>query len=319
MNLAFREANFKDFEAFYEALYRVDEDNGTRHQTMAQEWKEFLKHTPGLSMLVEDRERPLDDRIVGCAQTVFVTDAFVQYVCSGDAAPHINHRAIEPLPDASWPLLTPTQISVYNSGNGLNALNTRLAWRERLPDLDEQRCVREYMEQFYPLFYRGYQVKEILISAYGTWAYERLELAGFKMRNDFANYYNAHPEALVPYGHPYLFGVTREEALAQEGSYVSRMFIYTPPRIYFKPHEQELLAVALQEVSDEEAAEQLYTTIHAIKKRWNTIYDRVEEAIPGIMPPKNEEKRGQEKRRFLLRYLREHPEELRPVLPPRKR
>ena len=314
MNLMYREASLADFDAFYEALYMVDRDNAARRAMIAQEWGTFLTHAPGLTMLVEDRERPANNCIMGCVQTVFVTDAFARHVCAC-AAPNTNQRALERLPDNSWPLLTSAEIPAANSGVGLNALVTRWVWHEMLSDAEEQWYIRKYMERHYPRFYRGYQLKEILIPAYGDWPRQGLEAAGFKERNYFAAYYAAHPQEPMPYGHPYLLGVTREEARAQEGSYVSHLFTYTPPRIYFKPHEQELLIAALQDVSDEEAVAQLCTTKNTIKKRWNAIYDRVDAALPGILPRNTEEGRGLEKRRSLLRYLRDHPEELRPAIP----
>jgi hypothetical protein len=51
---------------------------------------------------------------------------------------------------------------------------------------------------------------------------------------------------------------------------------------------------------------------------WLSIYDRVAEIAPELMAEDAETgdatKRGKEKRRSLLAYLQEHPEELRPVV-----
>jgi hypothetical protein len=56
-----------------------------------------------------------------------------------------------------------------------------------------------------------------------------------------------------------------------------------------------------------------------VKKRWHAIYERVEEVDRELLPPWNGNgsrpgARGAERRRQLLGYLRQHPEELRPSL-----
>ena len=61
-------------------------------------------------------------------------------------------------------------------------------------------------------------------------------------------------------------------------------------------------------------------SVSAVKNWWRDIYGRVADADPGLLPPGNAEgARGPEKRRRLLRYLREHPEELRPYTMPRRK
>lgn len=51
-----------------------------------------------------------------------------------------------------------------------------------------------------------------------------------------------------------------------------------------------------------------------MKKSWNTIYEQVAAVQPDLLPAAEQGKRGQRKRHHLLGYLREHREELRPVL-----
>jgi hypothetical protein len=54
-----------------------------------------------------------------------------------------------------------------------------------------------------------------------------------------------------------------------------------------------------------------------VKKRWHAIYDRVADVDSELLPPPVADgvyssSRGAERRRHLLNYLRQHPEELRP-------
>jgi hypothetical protein len=79
-----------------------------------------------------------------------------------------------------------------------------------------------------------------------------------------------------------------------------------------------LLSCALSGATDEHLAEMLGTSLPAVKKLWVSIYQRVEDCLPELIPdPLRSDLplsgRGREKRRRLLAYLREHPEELRPV------
>lgn len=52
----------------------------------------------------------------------------------------------------------------------------------------------------------------------------------------------------------------------------------------------------------------------ALKKLWRGIYERIEDVAPGFFGDEVDEdgKRGPEKRRQVLAYVRQRPEELRP-------
>jgi hypothetical protein len=62
----------------------------------------------------------------------------------------------------------------------------------------------------------------------------------------------------------------------------------------------------------------LGTSLSTVKNTWRSIYNRAAARLPDLFPDHARadlrlSQRGKEKRRFLLAYLREHPEELRPV------
>jgi hypothetical protein len=310
MKLSHRPAKFDDFEEFYHALYRRDP---ALHDILVHEWRIFLAQSPDLTMVVEDRARAAGDRMVGIAQTIFVTDAFVDYVKT--CLPyHVNVAASWPMPDGSPPLLTVEQICAANSGTGLNALTARWGWRNDPLDLEETREVRSYMDRTYPLFYLGYRYKYLLIPAWGIWPCERLQYSGFSLLTDYAEYFRAHPPTPPPHDRPYLLHACKSESM--EGSYVNRIFDYTPPQFFFKPHEQELLWASLLGYTEHETAERLFIGTEALKKRWESIYDRVRDADPDLIPSGGDGTRGPEKRRRLLAYLRDHLEEVRPYKAP---
>jgi hypothetical protein len=86
----------------------------------------------------------------------------------------------------------------------------------------------------------------------------------------------------------------------------------------FNRSEQRMLSCAVPGATDEQLAEALETSLSVVKKMWVSIYRRVEDCVPELVAnslPSDipASGRGREKRRRLLAYLREHPEELRPA------
>jgi hypothetical protein len=119
---------------------------------------------------------------------------------------------------------------------------------------------------------------------------------------------------------PHIMGITGEMERGRPGSWVGALFDYRPPRLGFSRAEQRLLieAVGRESGTDEELARSLHVSLPTIKKAWLSIYRRVNEKQPQIIPvggnsDSGKAERGKEKRRRLLLYVRQHPEELRPV------
>jgi len=105
--------------------------------------------------------------------------------------------------------------------------------------------------------------------------------------------------------------------LTQVGSWAFGLFVYEQPQCGFRRSEQRLLISALEGGTDQELADALEISLSAVKKMWRSIYDRVGACLPKLLPHSKTDlepsERGHEKRRRLLAYLRDHPQELRPV------
>jgi hypothetical protein len=117
---------------------------------------------------------------------------------------------------------------------------------------------------------------------------------------------------------PHILGVTREIEHQRPGSWVGALFDYHPPQIGFSRGEQRLLLSALSGQTDEELSADLGTSASTVKNTWRSIYNRAASCLPELFPEYTRSdarisERGKEKKRHLLAYLREHPEELRPV------
>jgi DNA-binding NarL/FixJ family response regulator len=79
-----------------------------------------------------------------------------------------------------------------------------------------------------------------------------------------------------------------------------------------------VLRRALAGQTDVEIASALIASHSTIKKRWLAIYDRVVAVDTQLLPASpaghpDEHHRGAEKRRHLINYLHDHPEELLPI------
>ena len=312
MELMWRAAAQDDFDTFYKACYFRDYDNVPLRGIVAHEWRVLLENPTTLSMVVEDNARPKDQRLLGCAQLVFVTERFVHWAKNAPS-PGGNVQATQPLPDGSWPLLTVEEIGAANAGVGLNALFTRWARANALLTREEQMEVGRYMHDSFILLTRGYQFREILIDVIGKPAREIGKRAGFLDQNRYEDHFQVCP--MPPAQRPFLMGLTRQDAFAMEGCVMSHYFTHSLPRFGFSSWEQDILILCQQlpNATNQTLAASLRVSLSSVKNGWASIYSHVQDVAPDLLPSTDDDNtRGPEKRRALLQYLRDHPEELRP-------
>lgn len=220
------------------------------------------------------------------------------------------------------PLLTDRELREANSRGGLNLICWEAGFR---PEYEAYGELQRYMMSTFIETHRGYLWKE-LISTQPDRA-DRLDFVlktGGCLWDPLAGGYTSTltNDLSEIVSRPHVVGITREIELKRHndwaGSWVGALFDYHPPVLGFSPGEQRLLLSALPGGTDEQLAEILGASLPVVKKMWVSIYQRVEDclpeligdALPSDVPPSG---RGREKRRRLLAYLREHPEELRPV------
>lgn len=111
-----------------------------------------------------------------------------------------------------------------------------------------------------------------------------------------------------------LVAMTRQYAFSVSGSLAANLFQYQRPVLGLRDTEKELLAAALRGGTDDELADRLHLSQASIKKRWHSLFDRVAEARPDLLPEIASDRisRGPQKRHHILSYVRLHPSELRP-------
>jgi hypothetical protein len=118
---------------------------------------------------------------------------------------------------------------------------------------------------------------------------------------------------------PAYFGLTRAEARNQlPGPPTRNSFEHQPPLFCFSASQRRLLWLALFDESDEALMPVLDVSVHGLKKLWRGIYERIEDRMPaffGDAAGGDDGKRGPEKRRQVMAYVRQRLEELRPWAP----
>lgn len=98
-------------------------------------------------------------------------------------------------------------------------------------------------------------------------------------------------------------------------SITAQIFAHTPPIIRFSPAQRTLLEFAGEGLTDEDIASTMAISINTVKRMWKLIYERVEERAPQVIGARQAgaaHVRGAERRRHLMSYLKQHPQELRP-------
>lgn len=315
MYLSMRPLDPKGFESYFEILQDRFLYSPDQRAALLRLWAAVLREHTGESCLVLDERRPVREQLVGFGFTVFVKDWFADQAPA--MPPYIGLRLLELWQQGRSPILTKTEVARANVGNGLNVLSLHVGWpEERLTPL-EIKQVRHFLTEAFVFLHRGYQIRSLLHEFFGEEDVAILSVIGGRVLSDYRWYFHRFPAMTPPPERwPYLGGITRSEALEQEGTISFTLFTVPPPRFWFSPREQEVLRAALLGKTDEAIGEELGLSLVTVKKLWKCIYARVAAKHPSALPfpwpeVSNGQGRQKERRRFLLDYLRLHPEELR--------
>jgi hypothetical protein len=297
------------------------------HPILGPRYAEILEELPqvflsllgreGFQVTVFEEFHGDSHRILGGGTACFVGDEFMREPKTPPffwGAPEIVRR----LRRGDSPILSDKEVRQANSQRGLNLY----VWHTGLSPEDLGRAdVMHLAVSTFIEVHRGYQLKELLEQA-ETWEqFCGMRAAGghFVRPSDgqYAEYLDA-VEADVAKT-PLMAGLTRELIQGYCGaSWVSTLFKYEPPRLGLARSEQTLLQAALHGGTDEELSHELGISLSAVKKGWRTVYDRAAARLPELIRSETttaawKQERGTEKKQRVIAYLREHPEELRPI------
>jgi len=277
-------------------------------------WEEFLARV---------FEKVENSRTTICfvGVSVFVTDDFVRELKTAPFwfGPELIRRAVR----GDFPILRDKQLRKANAQDGLNLL----VWEGCIhPDFINDAEVPRFMIDVFIEVHQGYRLKEMISSQIEST--QRLEFTfssgAFLWDWETARYLESpqgDPSEIV--SNPHLIGVTCDLERARrpwQRSWVGKLFDYHAPRCGFSRSEQRLLEFALDgdTSTNEELADVLRISLPTVKKLWVSIYRRMNDRVPEISSSAgradtDDSTRGKEKKRRLLAYVRDHPEELRPV------
>ena len=293
---------------------------GREVEILPKAWLRLLQSEAQITAVFRAGEGPRTT-IVGAGVTSIVRDDFLSDL---KTPPHfwIGPELARRIVNGESPLLTGRQLRDDNAHGGLNAVCWEACTRAGYEaDVDLHRYILKAFIQDH----QGYFWKEVIGSPAGPDHLKWLLNGGGFLWDPLAGGYTCtlrtDPGEIA--AKPHVIGVTRDLEFNRRqgdwvGSWVGASFDYRPPILCFSRSEQRLLSRALSGATDEHLAQIQGASLPTVKKTWVSIYRRVEDSLPGLIPDSlrpalSANGRGTEKRRRLLAYLREHPEELRPV------
>jgi hypothetical protein len=277
-------------------------DQSVGRSTALRIWKGFL-HEPSFLANVIESERPIAGRrIVACGMGVFVMKAFADREIKAPQ-PGLNSRIIAAVAAEESILLSRAQIAAGNSGEGIDFVNMYGMWREGIMNADQLAEVHALLGTSFVEHFAGYRFNRVFKEAVGQSSIALARATGtYRIVAEFKKSESA------------LAVATRESVLTAPYSVAAALYRYQAPELHLRPAEQSLLAAALVGKTDAELSEDLGLSIEAIKKRWMSIFDRIDEFKPEILSRTGADSdgRGPQKRHRVVAYIRSHPEELRP-------
>jgi hypothetical protein len=318
MNLRFRQMQPKDVAScanivFSNPIHRAR--YGRAAAQLEQAWLLLLGCEAFTAVVFEEwlGDHP---RLVGCGASVFVSDAFVRELKSPPSfwiGPELARRVCLGVS----PLLSNKEVAEANARDGLNLVG----WHAASGPEDGRRVdVLNFLFATFLEVHRGFLVKELIGQAESEEMARSMWNIGNSFfdpnRGCFVDSIDGSAEEFVR--RPHVVGSKRDQALAKPGLWVASVFAYQPPRFAFRRSEQKLLLAALRGETDEELSDELAVSLSSVRRMWLSIYDRVAANLPTLFRdevPANDgiSGRGRGKKHRLLAYIREHPEELRPV------
>jgi len=321
-----RPAQLNDLENAFENLSERVLYNETSKKETLRFWGSLMESGSCVTVVIEDRDLPKGKRLVVFGLSLFVTDRFVKEART-DLPPFLGLQLMEKWKKGEKAFLEREEIARANAGEGLNAAIIHYGLDgTRLSKEDVFRAI-QMLQMLAVQYHAGYQIKELLNQYYGQEWKKLFDNSGFTLRRDYRECLGtpALPVKIAAKIHPHLVGTTFAEALNHPGTRAAYFCCHAiPPRFFFLPSEKEVLGRALLGETDEEIGLSLHVSSWTVKKRWQTLYDKVMKTDPDLLTDLPEAYRSEggpqrQRRRYLLEYRRNHPEELRPYLPASQR
>jgi hypothetical protein len=286
----------------------------TERTAIAAQWPALLQQQPALqSGVMEDLARAPGQRILGWGVSLLLSPAQARALqLDGEPPSFVARRVYAELRTGRLRLMDDRELGRCNAAGEVVGLVLHFTLpRIDLADPQVHKIVACAQESF-RMHHTGFNWRAIYLENSASFMDVHRE-SGFLPRR-FAD--ERELSGLPESERPVFMGLTREEArLRLPGTTLRNCFESEPPRFRFSALQRRLLWLALFDDADTALMPELGISVHGLKKLWRGIYERVDLVEPGFFGDDggdDEGKRGPEKRRQVLAYVRQRLEELRP-------
>jgi hypothetical protein len=271
-------------------------------------WKELLRN-PGFVCRVIEEELPGGKRrVLGFGSSVFVTPEFAEEEIRNPRSGIVS-RIIAGTVNGEPVLLGRPEIARANADYGMDAVFLSTPWWDTSNALEFAEMIMAGVRSCVEA-HAGYRLRSCMVEVSGEQAHSLGAAAGgFVTVKDFSDVNRV------------LISLRKEHAASVSTSTGNLLFHYREPVLGLGEADQLLLLAALRGPVDRQLADRMNLSLASVKKRWRSIFSKVEDRMPALFAgvlADREGKRGPQKRHLVLNYVREHPEELRPFAQVRK-
>jgi hypothetical protein len=265
-------------------------------------WKELIRSRSFNSCIIESEDHP--GQIVGFGATLFVTPDFATSEIE-NPKPGLCHRIIAKIGNGESVMRREADLYNTSAHNALDLATLSCTWKEGVLNPDQLRRVQMLLASSFVSQLAGYRLNRLFAENIGRTRCDFIESSRvWQVTRRFAG------------GESHFAVMTRKDAFAVSGSLAAYLFQYQEPMLRLNDKEKHMLVEALTRRSDNDLAKAMNLSPATIKKRWQSLFEKVAETRPEILPLEEEESlkqsRGPQKRHHILAYVRSHPQELRP-------
>ena len=268
-------------------------------------WFTLLMRDIGRSAVVFDEAEP--QRILAFGISAALSRGRFEKILS-DKAPFIGRTLLDEWLSEQKPFLNEREYAFENASDGLHVFVLQNGISESVGILDFPNMLSRLSENFVNQ-YAGCQLRAVAHEAFGVPREFSIDL-GMQLIEHGPEHHQRVADCPVD-RRPSIVMVTREQAQQHPGNItLNALFLrFSPPRFSLNAIERRLLRFALEGESDVRIADFLEIAPRTVKKRWAEIYLAME-SVTGVQRGELSGHRGAEVRRHVLRYVRQHPEEL---------
>lgn len=275
-------------------------------------WERLIDEPGVMASITEDLTAPAGTRVLSFAVAMALSRALVDELrLDGAPQPQVARAMYRAFIEGRHAPLTEREIGQASANADLRLLGAHYDMVSRDLSAPLAQSLVVMGAESFRVGLSGYNLRAFYFE--NCQAHEALMLTtGFRSRLHAV----APPETERAGDRLQYFRVTREEAVVDvPGSSIGHIFNHHPPLFRLSASQRRLLWLSLFDDNDEALEQRLAVSVHGLKKLWRGIYERIQDQQPdffGDAGGDDDGKRGREKRRQVLAYVRQRPEELRP-------